>query len=76
MSHAQQIVAILLEDNRVCAGCQKEFGTTPAPGSSHGFCRRHYIQWYADDVGLDRIAAMPDENFSPDMAQQRQPQSA
>jgi hypothetical protein len=76
MSHAQQIVAILLEDNRVCAGCQKEFGTRPAPGSSHGYCRRHFIQYHSDMFSPEEIAAMPDPQFCPDMAQQRQPQPA
>lgn len=71
MSNAQQIVELLLENVRVCAFCQKERGIRGQPGESHGFCRRHFMQNYADMFTPQEIAAMPDADFSPDMEQQQ-----
>lgn len=70
MSKAQEIVAVLLEDVRICAGCQKEFGIAPQRGESHGVCRRHALEYYGADM-KDMIDQMPPDNFPPDMAQQR-----
>ena len=80
MNPANQVVNILLETGtqRVCAACEKEFGPAPAqPGTqkSHGLCRRHMADAYKDAGFPEKIAELPskpDENFSPDMAQQQQ----
>ena len=58
--NANEIVARLLEDGpapRVCASCQREFGFTPPPGASHGFCRRHYVEYLAREMGLSQAEA-------------------
>ena len=83
MSNAQKLVAILLESQSVCAGCQKEFGVQPQPGQSHGYCKRHLIEQYQQMLDMpgarasteQRIAQIqqrPDTDFPPDLAQQRQ----
>lgn len=67
MSHAQQIVDILLENVRVCAFCQKERGIPGRRGESHGFCRRHFLENYADMFTPEEVAAMPETDFAPEM---------
>jgi hypothetical protein len=61
MTVAQRIVEILLETPSydivsVCAGCQKEFGTTPPRNASHGYCKRHTLEMYADAVNMAKQA--------------------
>lgn len=41
---AEAIVAQLLEFERACCMCEKEFGVQPRPNVSHGYCKRHLIQ--------------------------------
>lgn len=79
--NAHEVVDVLLEAIRVCADCQQEFGTTPAPGSSHGYCRRHGLARYTDALGSreaaeQALAGKPDSMFAPDMAQERNAQPA
>jgi hypothetical protein len=56
MNIAEFIVNELLESSydvvSVCAGCQKEFGTTPPPNASHGYCKRHTLEMYADAMKM------------------------
>jgi len=80
---AKQLAASLLEDgqfHRVCAACEKEFGPAPeieGQPKSHGYCKRHTLGMYkemgAAPEKIRQIASRPDEHFSPDMAQERQP---
>jgi hypothetical protein len=86
MSTAQQIVAILLETGeveRVCAGCQKEFGIQAQGNQSHGYCKRHLIEMYQQmmeypqgrakaEQKIAELQQRPDSEFPPDLAQQRQ----
>jgi len=77
MKAAEQVVRLMLEVQikRVCANCEKEFGTLPEePGvkKGHGMCRRHAIEAYRE-AGLDtaQIVAKPDDTFPPDLSQAR-----
>lgn len=70
---ASRIVAVLLEEGpqRVCAACEKERGVQRSaidPNVTHGMCRRHFTELYSGVYTPERIAAMPDEKFVPDMA--------
>lgn len=79
---SHEIYRLLVESyNRVCMGCEKERGLSPDPNGSHGYCRRHALEFVqvmakhgmAPDIVKQKIAkieAMPDTDFPPDMAEQ------
>lgn len=77
MKNAAQVVAMLLEMEtvKVCSRCERERGIAPEqwhPGAnkSHGMCRRHAKQAYAD-AGMDpsKVDTMPDEQFAPELSE-------
>lgn len=65
---ASQVVHTLLEDEpttRACAHCQKEGGIKPEPGTSHGICKRHWIEQMADVYGSREKAIQKAEQQDP-----------
>jgi len=74
--NATQLVDALLEAApiRACAACQKQFGITPQPGTSHGVCKRHAVEYWSQIMSPEEAAAhvakKPDEQFCPDLSQQ------
>lgn len=72
------VASMLNEDGsivRVCASCEREFGPLrvgPGQQKSHGFCRRHMIDYALRELGdpgyAGEVKAMPDEVFAPDLA--------
>ena len=45
---------------RVCAGCVREFGIESPAGTTHGFCKRHALAFYAQDLPADQLALLRD----------------
>lgn len=73
-SLASQIVAYLLEYEvvRVCASCEQEMGrrvkVEPGQHRSHGYCRRHMLEYYRQaDIDPGPVAAKDDRMFCPDL---------
>lgn len=65
---AAQVVHTLLEDGplrRACAHCQKEGGIKSEPGTSHGICKRHWIEQMADVYGSREQAIQKAEQQDP-----------
>lgn len=61
---------------RACAACEQEFGLRPQPGSSHGFCKRHFLAFYEavlEPQELATILAMESagHSFCADLAERR-----
>jgi hypothetical protein len=75
MKSAVSVVNLLLETQtmRVCAACEQEVGPVPVePGvhKSHGYCRRHLLQIYAEDgIPLGDVQKQPDSFFPPDLSE-------
>lgn len=65
---AAQVVHTLLEDgplHRACANCQKDYGVKPEPQTSHGMCKRHWIEQMADLLGSEELAAQKANTHDP-----------
>jgi len=75
MQNALNVVNMLLETQimRVCAQCEQEYGAQPVqPGvqKSHGMCRRHALEAYAEaGVPLEMVHSQPDSAFPPDLSE-------
>lgn len=75
MKSALSVVNLLLDSPfvRVCSKCEQEFGPVPVePGvqKSHGLCRRHALEAYADaGIPLEKVHQQPDSAFPPDLSE-------
>lgn len=75
MKSAVSVVNLLLDAQfvRVCSKCEQEFGPVqvePGVQKSHGLCRRHALEAYAEaGVPLEMVHKQPDTAFPPDLSE-------